>query len=82
MQGSAEQGEAYQEVFDTNLPFSSKGNQRTIEIGGQFRNGDYMVWPRLFARDNLIDALPTSAEEFSSGVFRRDLENRAMRRLS
>ena len=73
----AEQGEAYQEVWDTNLPFSSKGNQRTIEIGGQFRNGDYMVWPRLFARDNLIDALPTSAEEFSSGVFRRDLENRA-----
>ena len=59
----AEQGEAYQEVWDTNLPFSSKGNQRTIEFGGQFRNGDYMVWPRLFARDNLIDALPTSAEE-------------------
>lgn len=80
----ADQGEAYQEVWDTNLPFSSKGNKRTIEFGGQVRNGNYMVWPRVFIRDNLVNALSADAEAFGrtdpnnigTGTYLRDAPDR------
>ena len=79
----ADQGEAYQQVWDTNLPYSSKGNKSTVEVGGQFRSGNYLVWPRLFIRDNLEDALSAEVEAIGNGgnlgggTYLRDKPNRA-----
>ena len=42
--------------FGTKLPYSGLGNKVTAEVGLQMNHGDFMIYPRLFARDNLIGA--------------------------
>lgn len=43
--------------FGTNLPYSGLGNKAVAEVGMQLNYGNFMLYPRLFARDNLIDSM-------------------------
>ncbi len=47
--------------FGTGLPYSQFGNKRVFEVGARYTNGDYTLYPRLFYRENLIDANPTGS---------------------
>ena len=42
--------------FGSNLPYSGMGNKVVAEAGAQLNFGNYMLFPRVFARNNLIDA--------------------------
>lgn len=53
----ADAGE-HQELWDTNMPYSSKGNKAQVELGAQLTRGNFLLVPRLMARENLIDANP------------------------
>ena len=44
--------------FGTELPYSSLGNKQEVEVGIQITSGNYMFFPRLLYRENLVDANP------------------------
>jgi len=45
--------------FGTNLPLSGAGNQKSIEAGLRITQGDFTLFPRVYARDNLEGPMPT-----------------------
>lgn len=40
----------------TRLPYAGEGNKVVAEAGLQINHGNYMFFPRVFVRDNLVDA--------------------------
>ncbi|MCC5793291.1 MAG: hypothetical protein JJT85_00970 [Chromatiales bacterium] len=44
--------------FGTRLPYSSLGNKREYEAGVMLNFGNFMLFPRILYRDNLVDANP------------------------
>ena len=48
--------------FGTMLPYSSLGNKREYEVGLRYTSGNYTLYPRLFYRENIIDANPSGTE--------------------
>lgn len=42
----------------TQLPYSGDGNKKEIDAGVKITHGSYTVFPRLFYRDNILDANP------------------------
>jgi beta-galactosidase len=56
----ASRGE-FQEIWDTEVPYSQLGNKKTIELGARLVSGSMMLSPRLFVRKSLEDALSLSA---------------------
>jgi hypothetical protein len=57
----AERGEQGQEVWDSEIPYSSLGNKQTLEVGGRFVDGSFIVSPRIFVRKTGEDALSLTA---------------------
>ena len=57
----ADAGE-HQEIWTTGLPYSELGNKKTIELGAELIDGNWMFKPRLFSRRNLVDALSPAAQ--------------------
>ena len=53
----ADGGNALKE-FGTRLPYSALGNKQEYEAGIMMNFGDYMIFPRVLYRDNLVDANP------------------------
>ena len=53
----------HQEIWETNIPYSRAGNKTTMEIGGRFIEGSWMLSPRLFVRDNNVDPLSIAARD-------------------
>lgn len=51
----------HQEVWETNIPYSSAGNKTTMEIGGRFIEGSWMLSPRIFVRHNEVEPLSIAA---------------------
>jgi hypothetical protein len=45
--------------FDTELPYSALGNKKEIEAGIRFQSPNYMIYPRILYRENIVDANPT-----------------------
>ncbi len=50
------------------LPYSGMGNKREYEAGMIMRFGDWMLYPRVMYRDNLVDANPFIEPSISGGV--------------
>jgi len=53
--------------FGTRLPYSSQGNKREYEAGMMMNFGNFMVFPRVLYRDNLIGANPTREPDIGPG---------------
>ncbi|MCP4879819.1 MAG: hypothetical protein GY905_04665 [Gammaproteobacteria bacterium] len=72
----ADAGE-HQEVWKTNIPYSSLGNKQTIEIGAQVTSGDWRIAPRLFKRINLADSMSDAAMALGNGqsIYRRTADS-------
>ncbi|MBT8105517.1 MAG: hypothetical protein HKP05_07740 [Woeseiaceae bacterium] len=69
-------------VFDPSvLPYSGLGNKREYEAGMIMQFGNFMVFPRLMYRDNLVDAnpfilpVPGGGGAVSPGISPRDRDN-------
>ncbi len=68
-------------VFDdleSELPYSELGNKEVFEVGARWISVPHMIYPRLFYRDNLVDAnenIPpsTTGTTLNTGI---DLRNR------
>ena len=58
----------HQEIWETNIPYSTAGNKTTMEIGGRFIEGSWMLSPRLFVRHNEVEPLSIAAR--NAGSFR------------
>jgi len=72
----AEQGEQGQEVWDSEIPYSSLGNKETFELGGRFIRGSFMLAPRVFVRQTQEDALSLTARgNGRTGTVRESQEN-------
>jgi hypothetical protein len=54
--------------FGTRLPYSSFGNKNEFEAGVMINFGDYMLFPRLLYRDNLVDANPFIPPGIDGGI--------------
>jgi len=52
----------------TGLPYSSQGNKREYEAGMMMNFGNFMLYPRIMQRDNLVDANPFILPDISNGV--------------
>ncbi|MBR9814613.1 hypothetical protein GYB61_12235, partial [bacterium] len=50
------------------LPYSGDGNKREVEAGMRLFFGDYMLFPRVLYRDNLVDANPFIEPAINNGV--------------
>jgi len=50
------------------LPYSGDGNKREYEAGMRMFFGDFMLFPRIMYRDNLVDANPNIAATINNGV--------------
>ncbi|MDP6969521.1 MAG: hypothetical protein QGG88_10500 [Gammaproteobacteria bacterium] len=61
----ADAGE-HQEVWKTNIPYSSLGNKQTVEIGAQVTSGNWRITPRLFKRINLAQAMSDAAMQLGN----------------
>jgi hypothetical protein len=78
--GLVADGGDYLREFGTELPYSGLGNKHEIEGGVQINDGDYMWYPRLFYRENLVDANPliepeTSGTTLDTGLTPRDSDS-------
>ena len=66
--------------FQTELPYSELGNKNELELGMQFTSGDYMFYPRLFYRENIVDANPlieaeTTGTSLEQGITPRNRDD-------
>ena len=52
----------------TALPYSSQGNKREYEAGMMINFGDFMLYPRVMYRDNLVDANPFIPPSGGGGI--------------
>ena len=62
------------------LPYSGLGNKRVFELGMKISRGNYTIFPRLFYRDNIIDANPninaiTSGTTLTPGIDVRNTDD-------
>jgi hypothetical protein len=53
--------------FGTRLPYSNLGNKNEYEAGMMINFGDYMLFPRILYRTNLVDANPTIPANIGPG---------------
>ncbi|MFU8821920.1 MAG: hypothetical protein ACNA8G_10245 [Gammaproteobacteria bacterium] len=53
--------------FGTRLPYSSLGNKNEYEAGMMINFGNYMLFPRILYRENLVDANPNIAADIGGG---------------
>jgi beta-galactosidase len=53
--------------FGTRLPYSNLGNKNEYEAGMMINFGDYMLFPRILYRTNLVDANPTIPPNIGPG---------------
>lgn len=70
----ADAGE-HQEIWDTELPYSSQGNKKTVEIGARTTKGNWMFSPRAFYRENLVDAMTEQAQALGTSFQRALAQN-------
>ncbi len=47
--------------FGTELPYAERGNKKEFDAGVMITHGNYMIFPRVLYRDNIIDANPLVA---------------------
>ena len=78
--GLVADGGDYLTEFGTDLPYSGMGNKAVIEGGLQITHGDYTWYPRLFYRENLVDANPvidpeTGGTSLAPGLSPRDTDS-------
>jgi len=52
----------------SNLPYSGLGNKQEYEAGSQMFFGNFMVFPRVMYRDNLVHANPLIEPEIIDGI--------------
>ncbi len=52
---------AFKEDRESELPWSALGNKQVIEAGLRYIDTPHMYFPRIFYRENLVDANPTIA---------------------
>lgn len=52
----------------SHLPYSGDGNKREYEAGMRLFFGDFMLFPRVLYRDNLVDANPFNEASINNGV--------------
>jgi beta-galactosidase len=62
----ADGGDALRE-FGTQLPYSSLGNKNEYEAGMMINFGNYMLFPRILYRENLVDANPNIPADIGGG---------------
>lgn len=62
----AEGGNALRE-FGTRLPYSGLGNKQVFEAGSMINFGNWMAFPRIFYRDNLVHANPFVESSIQAG---------------
>jgi len=53
--------------FGTRLPYSNLGNKNEYEAGMMINFGDYMLFPRILYRTNVVDANPTIPANIGPG---------------
>lgn len=70
----ADAGE-HQELWDTELPYSNLGNKKSVEFGARTISGNWMFSPRVFYRENLVDALSEDAQALGVNYQRALSEN-------
>lgn len=63
----------------TELPYSSQGNKKVLEAGVLIPMGDFTIYPRIFARDNIVEANPfiapsTTGSTLNPGLSPRNLD--------
>ncbi|NNL47617.1 MAG: hypothetical protein HKO76_04560, partial [Acidimicrobiia bacterium] len=58
------------------LPYSGLGNKREYEAGMILRYGDFMLYPRVMYRDNLVHANPFIEPEIIDGVLMPGIDQR------
>ncbi len=63
----ADAGDAVAE-FGTMLPYSQYGNKKELDAGVMMTYGDWLVFPRVLWRENLVDANPLIPPEINNGV--------------
>jgi hypothetical protein len=63
--------------FGTKLPYSGTGNKSVFEAGINIPNGSYLIIPRVFYRDTLVEAGEGAYERFNSDPFKVG-DNRAV----
>ncbi len=67
--------------FGSQLPYSSQGNKIEYEAGAMINKGDWMIFPRVLYRDNLVHANPLIESSvnpdgtLSPGVTPRDTDS-------
>lgn len=62
----AEGGDVLRE-FGTRLPYSGLGNKQVYEAGSMINIGNWMLFPRVLYRDNLVHANPTVLPSIQPG---------------
>jgi beta-galactosidase len=62
----ADGGEGLRE-FGTRLPYSALGNKNEFEAGVMMNFGNFMVFPRILYRENLVDANPSIPADIGPG---------------
>jgi beta-galactosidase len=62
----ADGGEGLRE-FGTRLPYSSLGNKNEYEAGVMMNFGNFMLFPRVLYRENLVDANPSIPADIGPG---------------
>ncbi|NRP15693.1 hypothetical protein [Marinobacterium sp. xm-a-152] len=70
----ADAGE-HQEIWDTELPYTSQGNKKTVELGSRTTSGNWMFSPRVFYRENLVDAMTEQAQALGTNYQRALAQN-------
>ncbi len=53
--------------FGTRLPYSNLGNKNEFEAGMMINFGNYMLFPRILYRNNLVDANPNVPADIGGG---------------
>ena len=66
--------------FGTDLPYSGLGNKIVVDLGWRINAGNHQFYPRLFHRENLVDANPviepsTMGTTLEPGLSPRDTES-------
>ena len=60
----------------TGLPYSGQGNKEEYEAGMMINFGNFMLYPRVMYRDNLVDANPFIPPSISGGILNPGLAPR------
>lgn len=71
----ADAGDPLKEL-GTQLPYSSLGNKKELELGLDISKGDYTISPRLLYRDNIVDANPLINPSISGTTLTPGIEPR------